>query len=49
MGAADVHLDHNGRAAICGDVNAISGVNNEGLVDGVIALGNSPESRSATL
>ena len=38
MGAADVHLDHDGRAAICGDVNAVGRVNNEGLVDGVVAL-----------
>ena len=38
MGAADVHLDHDGRAAICGDVNAVGRVNNEGLVNGVVAL-----------
>ena len=39
MGAADVHLDRNRRGAvICGDVNAISGVNDEGLVDSGIAL-----------
>ena len=37
-GAADVHLDHDGRAAICGDVNAVGRVNNEGLVNGVVAL-----------
>ena len=31
-GAADVHLDHNGRVAICGDVNVVGRVNNEGPV-----------------